>query len=202
MIRILIAEDVNLLRGALVTLLEFEDDLEVVAAIADGAQVVPAALSHQPDVAVLDVGLPGMDGISAAALLKEELPACRSLIVTGLGRPGTLHRALEADVPGYVLKDASPEKLVRAVRAVAAGEKVYDPELALAAWSGGVNPLTLREEEVLWLVRSGAGAPEIAARLSLSVGTVRNYLTAIVAKLNARNLVDALRVAEESGWLI
>ena len=202
MIRILVAEDITMVRRLLVGLLELEDDLQVVADIADGGQVLPAAMRHRPDVALLDLGLPEMDGISAATMLKERLPQCRSLILTGLGRPGTLHRALQADVPGYVLKDAPPEQLADAVRAVAAGERVYDPQLALAAWNSGQSPLTVREEEVLRLARSGAGAPEIAATLSLSVGTVRNYLTAVVTKLNARNLVDALRVAEESGWLI
>ncbi|MBE8525363.1 response regulator transcription factor [Amycolatopsis sp. H6(2020)] len=201
MIRVLVAEDISMIRGALVALLELEDDVDVVAAVADGEQIVSTALLHQPDVAVLDVDLPGLDGISAAEQLRERMPMCRALIVTGLGRPGTVQRALAAGVPGYLLKDAPPEQLAHAVRAVASGESVYDPKLALAAWSSGSNPLTLREAEVLRLAGSGAGAPEIAAQLSLSVGTARNYLTKIVAKLNARNLVDALRLARESGWL-
>ncbi|MER7131763.1 response regulator transcription factor [Streptosporangium saharense] len=201
MIRVLIAEDVNMIRGALVALLELEEDLTVVAEVGDGDRIVPEAVRHRPDVALIDVGLPGLDGISAATRLRETLPGCRTLILTGLGRPGTLHRAIEAKVFGYVLKDAPPEELAHAVRAVADGQHVFDPKLALAAWNDGANPLTLREAEVLRLAGSGAGAREIAACLSLSPGTVRNYLTAIVAKLNARNLIDALRLAQESGWL-
>ncbi|WP_313896565.1 response regulator transcription factor [Streptomyces sp. GC420] len=202
MIRILIAEDMNMVRGALVALLNLEDDLEVVCEVERGDEIVDTALKHRPDVAIIDIDLPGVDGLSAAAQLREQLPQCRSLILTSLGRPGTLRRALAARVSGYLLKDAPPKELAAAVRRVAAGHRAVDPQLALAAWGESESPLTERETEVLRLAAEGAEAREIASLLRLSTGTVRNYLTTIVTKLNARNRVDAIRIAREAGWLL
>ncbi|CBG73327.1 MULTISPECIES: response regulator transcription factor [Streptomyces] len=201
MIRILLAEDMHMVRGALVALLTLEDDLTVVAEVERGDRILPTALECVPDVAVIDVDLPGLDGLSAAAQLAQQLPSCRTLILTSLGRPGTLRKALAAQVGGFLLKDAPPDRLAGAVRDVAAGKRVIDPQLALAAFDNGENPLTPRETEVLRMAADGAEAADIASRLFLSVGTVRNYLTTVVTKLNARNRVDAIRVARESGWL-
>jgi two-component system response regulator DesR len=200
-IRILLAEDMHLIRGALVALLDLEPDIEVVAEVDNGDEILPAALRHRPDVAVIDIDLPGIDGLTAAGLLHEQLPECRVLILTSLGKPGNLRRALEAQVSGFLVKDAPPDKLAQAIRKVGVGARVIDPQLALAAWDVRQNPLTQRETEVLRLTANGAEPLEIAARLYLSVGTVRNYLTAIVTKLNARSKVDAIRLAEEAGWL-
>ncbi|MDG9714270.1 response regulator transcription factor [Streptomyces sp. DH10] len=202
MIRILLAEDMNMVRGALVALLNLESDLDVVAEVERGDEIVDMALKCRPDVAIIDIDLPGLDGLTAAARLRERLPECRTLILTSLGRPGTLRRALSAQVSGYLLKDAPPKQLAEAVRRVAAGQRAIDPQLAVAAWGGAENPLTERENEVLKLAAEGAEAPEIARLLHLTTGTVRNYLTAVVAKLNARNRVDAIRIARESGWLL
>jgi two-component system response regulator DesR len=201
-IRILLAEDMHMVRGALVALLNLEPDLEVVAEVKRGDEIVSAALEHRPDVAIIDIDLPGVDGLTAAMHLRERLPQCRSLILTSLGRPGTLRRALSAQVSGYLLKDAPPKELAVAVRRVAAGHRAIDPQLALAAWGGAESPLTERETEVLRLAAGGAEAPDIAGLLHLSTGTVRNYLTTVVTKLNARNRVDAIRIARESGWLL
>jgi two-component system, NarL family, response regulator DesR len=200
-IRILLAEDMHMVRGALVALLALEGDLTVVAEVERGDRILPTALEHQPDVAIIDVDLPGLDGLSAAAQLAQQLPSCRTLILTSLGRPGTLRKALAAQVGGFLLKDAPPDRLADAVRDVAVGKRVIDPQLALAALDNGENPLTPRETEVLRLAADGAEAADIARLLFLSVGTVRNYLTTVVTKLNARNRVDAIRVARESGWL-
>ncbi|MFC4507140.1 MULTISPECIES: response regulator transcription factor [Streptomyces] len=201
LIRILLAEDMHMVRGALVALLSLEGDLKVVSEVERGDRIVGAALECLPDIAVIDVDLPGLDGLSAAALLAEQLPSCRTLILTSLGRPGTLRKALAAHVGGFLLKDAPPDRLADAVRDVVAGKRVIDPQLALAAFDNGENPLTPRETEVLRMAADGAEAAEIAGRLFLSVGTVRNYLTTVVTKLNARNRVDAIRVARDSGWL-
>ncbi len=202
MIRILLAEDMHMVRGALVALLDLEDDFEVVCELERGDEVLAAAQERQPDVAIIDIDLPGLDGLTAASLLHEQMPQCRTLILTSLGRPGTLRRALAARVSGYLLKDAPPKELAAAVRRVAAGHRAVDPQLALAAWGGTESPLTERETEVLRLAAEGAEAPEIASLLHLSTGTVRNYLTTIVTKMNARNRVDAIRIARESGWLL
>ncbi|MFG2947654.1 response regulator transcription factor [Streptomyces adustus] len=202
MIRILLAEDMHMVRGALVALLSLQHDFKVVAEIERGDEVLPTALLTAPDVAIIDLDLPGMDGLTAATRLHERMPACKTLILTSLGQPGTLRRALASQVNGYLLKDAPPDHLAHAVRKVAAGQRVIDPELALAAWDGAESPLTSRETEVLKLTAEGAEAGEIAASLHLSTGTVRNYLTAIVSKLNARNRVDAVRIARDSGWLV
>jgi two-component system response regulator DesR len=201
LLKILLAEDVHMIRGALTALLEMEPDFEVVAAVDRGDEIVRIALEKRPDVAVIDVDLPGMDGLTAAAELQERLPSCRCLILTSLGRPGILRRAMAARVLGFLLKDAPPDELARAVRAVARGQRAIDPALALSAWDSPGNPLSPRELEVLRRAAQGASAAEIAAQLHLSRGTVQNYLTATVGKLNARNRIDAIRIAEEAGWL-
>ncbi|WP_329127695.1 response regulator transcription factor [Streptomyces sp. NBC_01465] len=191
----------HMVRGALVALLGLEDDLEVVAELERGDEIVETALSCRPDVAIIDIDLPGLDGLSAAAQLRVRLPECRTLILTSLGRPGTLRRALGAQVDGFLLKDAPPRELAQAVRRVAAGHRVIDPQLALTAWGATENPLTERETEVLRLAAEGLEAGEIARHLHLAPGTVRNYLTTVVTKLLARNRVDAIRIAREAGWL-
>jgi two-component system response regulator DesR len=200
-IRVLVAEDMHIVRGALVALLRLEPDIDVVAEVASGLEILPAARAKQAQVAVIDIDLPGKDGLTAAGELHEHLPDCRTLILTSLGRPGTLRRALDAKVGGFLLKDAPPDKLANAVRGVLAGRRMVDGDLALAAWDTVDCPLTARELDVLRMTAQGYGTVEVAARLYLSAGTVRNYLTTVVAKLNARNRVDAIRIAEESGWL-
>jgi two-component system, NarL family, response regulator DesR len=200
-LKILLAEDVAMIRGALVALIELEPDLKVVAAIENGTDIVPTALCCLPDVAIIDIDLAGLDGLTAAAQLHEKLPSCRTLILTNLGRAGTLRRALAANVSGYLLKDAPPQELATAIRNVAAGRRVIDPQLALSTWEGDQNPLSPREHEVLRLAADGAEPDEIAATLHLSAGTVRNYLTSIVTKMQARNRVEAIRHAYEAGWL-
>lgn len=200
-LKILLAEDVAMVRGAFVALIELEPDLKVVAAVENGMDIVPTARACQPDVAIIDIDLPGLDGLSAAERLHNELPTCRTLIVTNLARAGTLRRALAAHVSGYILKDAPPEQLTTTIRRIAAGSRVIDPQLALAVWEGGQDPLSPREHEVLRLAAEGAEPAEIATALHLSVGTVRNYLTTIVTKLNARNRVDAIKHAYDAGWL-
>lgn len=200
-IRLLLAEDVKMLRAALISLLELEDDLTVVADVERGDEIVSAALAFRPDVAVIDIDLPGMDGLTAAADLRVKLPQCRALVLTSFGRPGTMRRALAAHVSGFLLKDAPPARLVSAIRDVAAGRRVIDPQLAMATWDSPDNPLSRRETEILRMAAGGADPADIAARLYLSPGTVRNYLTSIVMKLNARNRVDAIRIASEAGWI-
>lgn len=201
MIKVLLAEDMHMVRGALVALLSLEPDIEVVAQVASGDAILPAAQRHQPTVAVIDIDLPGVDGLTAAAELREKLPEVRVLILTSLGRPGTLRRALSARVGGFLLKDAPAAELADAIRSVAVGRRVVDAQLALAAWETEDCPLTSREIEVLRLAADGADAVEIGSRLYLSAGTVRNYLTTIVGKLNARNRIDAIRVARNAGWV-
>ncbi|WP_329564315.1 response regulator transcription factor [Kitasatospora sp. NBC_01266] len=201
MIRVMLAEDMNMVRGALVALLNLEPDIEVVGEVASGDEIVPRALEWRPDVAIVDIDLPGIDGLTAAGQLTKQLPSCRTLILTSLGRPGNLRRAVAAQVSGFILKDAPPDRLAEAIRGVAAGRRVIDPQLALAAWDSVENPLTTRESEVLRLAAGGAEVAEIAASLYLSAGTVRNYLTTAVTKLNARNRVDAIRIASQAGWL-
>ncbi|HEY3467305.1 MAG TPA: response regulator transcription factor [Amycolatopsis sp.] len=201
MIRVLVAEDMHIVRGALVALLRLEPDIEVVAEVASGPEILPAARSAAAEVAIIDIDLPGKDGLTAAGELHEQLPGCRTLILTSLGRPGTLRRALDAKVSGFLLKDAPPDKLANAVRGVVAGRRMVDGDLALAAWDSVDCPLTVRELDVLRMTSHGYGTVEVAARLFLSAGTVRNYLTTVVAKLSARNRVDAIRIAKESGWL-
>ncbi|WP_433249499.1 response regulator [Actinomadura nitritigenes] len=201
MIQVLIAEDMQLLREALAELLSLEDDITVVVQVADGTQIVPAAEKYRPDVAVIDIDLPGLDGVTAAAALHERFPNCRVLILTALSRPGQLRRALEPDVAGFLPKDVRPAELVAAVRVLAAGGRVVDSALAMAALRAGPSPLTQRETEVLRMSATGAQPMEIAERLFLTYGTVRNYLGSAAAKLGARNRVDAIRVATEAGWI-
>lgn len=190
-----------MLRRALVSLLELEPDIEVVAEVDSGDQIVPVALRKRPDVAVLDIDLPGMDGIRAAEILHEKLPECRTIILTSLGRPGNLRRALQAHATGFLPKDADPDQLAAAIRSVNAGRQVVDPQLAVATLQAEENPLSAREMEVLRLISEGENILEIARALFLSAGTVRNYLTTSVSKLKARNRIDAVRIARESGWL-
>lgn len=201
MIRVLIAEDMRILRDALVAVLQLEDDIEVVAELESGDQIVPRALELRPDVAVLDIDLPGIDGLTAAAELHQRLASCRVLILTGLGRPGNLRRALAAQVAGFAVKDAPSHELIKTVRKVAGGERVIDQRLALAALEMAENPLSPREAEVLRRFGEGADAAEIAENMILSYGTVRNYLASAVTKLGARNRVDAIRIASDAGWL-
>jgi two-component system, NarL family, response regulator DesR len=201
MIRVLLAEDQAMVRGALAALLALEGDIEIVAEVGRGDQVVTVALATKPDVALLDIEMPGCDGITAAAALHSKLPSCRVLILTTFGRPGYLRKAMESGVVGFLLKDAPSAQLATAIRRAVAGERVVDPTLAMAALSEGNNPLTEREREVLAAATDGASISEIAASLFLSEGTVRNYLSVAIQKLGAHNRVEAAHIAEEKGWL-
>ncbi|MDT4997869.1 MAG: two-component system, NarL family, response regulator DesR [Pseudonocardiales bacterium] len=200
-IRLLLADDQTLVRSALAALLDLEDDFEIVAQVGRGDQVVAAARTSAPDVALLDIEMPGMDGLAAAAALRHELPNVQMIILTAFGRPGYLRRAMEAGASGFVVKDAPAEQLADAVRRVARGERVVDPALAAATLAGGASPLTGRERDVLVAARDGATVADIAGKLFLSEGTVRNYLSAAIAKTGVRNRVEAVRVADERGWL-
>ena len=201
MIRVLLAEDQAMVRGALAALLRLEPDIVVVAEVARGAEVVAAALDSRPDVALLDIELPGADGLTAAAALRNALPACRVVIVTTFGRVGYLRRAMTGGAVGFLLKDAPAAELAKAIRRVVAGERVLDPVLALSALSEGDNPLTPRERQVLAAAVDGATIADIASKLMLSEGTVRNHLSVAIQKLGGRNRVEAARAAEEKGWL-
>jgi two-component system response regulator DesR len=201
MIRVLIAEDQGMVRGALATLLGLEPDIEVVAQVPRGDEVVAAAREAQPDVALLDIEMPGMSGLDAAAALRAALPACRVLILTTFGRPGYLRRAMEGGASGFLLKDAPAGELAAAIRRAVAGERIVDPGLAAAALSQGESPLTPREREILAAARDHATVAELAGALFLSAGTVRNHLSSAMQKLDARNRSEAIRVAEEHGWL-
>jgi two-component system response regulator DesR len=200
-IRVLIAEDQAMVRGALSALLTLEDDVEIVAEISRGDEVVPAALDSLPDVALLDIEMPGGDGLTAAAALRERLPSCRVIILTTFGRAGYLKRAMESGAAGFLLKDSPASELATAIRRVMNGERVVDPVLAAAALSEGESPLTKREREVLVASANGATIEEVARKLYLSEGTVRNYLSNAIKKLDARNRVEAARLAERKGWL-
>jgi two-component system response regulator DesR len=200
-IRVLIAEDMHLIRGAIVALLSLEEDMEVVAELESGDKIVETALRTRPDVAVVDIELPHMDGLTAAALLYRQLPECRTLILTGLGQPGNLLRALKAHARGFIVKDAPAETLADGVRRVAAGERVIDPELVAAALETGTSPLTAREADVLRSAESGISTEAIATQLSLSPATVRNYLSNAISKVHANNRIDAIRIARNAGWL-
>lgn len=201
MIRVLLAEDQAMVRGALAALLRLEGDVQVVAEVASGQDVVPAALEHHPDVALLDIEMPGGDGLTAAQELHEQLPACRVVMVTTFGRSGYLRQAMESGAAGFLLKDAPAAELARAIRRVMAGERVVDPDLALAALTAGENPLTPRERDVLAASLDGASIAAIATKLYLSEGTVRNHLSAAIQKLGANNRVEAARMAQTKGWL-
>jgi two-component system response regulator DesR len=200
-IRLLLADDQALVRGALAALLDLEPDLEVVAQVGRGDEVVEAALSSRADVALLDVEMPGADGIQAAADLRSAVPSCRSLIVTTFGRPGYLRRAMEAGASGFVVKDTPSGQLADAVRRVASGLRVVDPVLAAESLASGASPLTAREAEVLAVARSGGTVGDIARRVHLSEGTVRNHLSSAIGKTGARNRSEAVAIATRQGWL-
>lgn len=200
-IRILLAEDQAMVRGALTALLRLEDDIEVVAEVSQGDQVLEAAMKSQPDVALLDVEMPGGDGLSVAQALHKSLPSCRIVILTTFGRSGYLRRAMESGAVGFLLKDAPADQLAVAIRRVMAGERVVDPDLALSALSDGDNPLTPRERDVLRASLDGASIADIATQLYLSEGTVRNHISTAIPKLNARNRMEAAHFAQEKGWL-
>jgi two-component system response regulator DesR len=200
-IRVLIAEDMHLIRGALVALLSLEPDMQVVAELDRGDVIVATALDTRPDVAVLDIDLPGLDGLTAAEQLHDRLPDCRTLVLTGLSQPGSLLRALQAHVRGFIVKDAPVETLADGIRRVARGERVIDPDLVAAALETGASPLTERESDVLRAAGTGLPTEEIAVRLSLSPATVRNYLSNAISKIGGRNRIDAIRIARDAGWL-
>ena len=200
-IRVLLAEDQAMIREALAALLSFEDDIEVVAQVGRGDEVTSAARAATPDVALLDIEMPGMDGLAAAAALSRDNPDIKIVILTTFSRPGYLRRAMESGVSGFILKDSPADKLAQTIRQVRKGQKVIDPELAAAALTGGASPLTPRERDVLAASNDGATIAEIAAAVYLSEGTVRNYLSACIQKTGARNRTEALRIAQERGWL-
>ena len=202
MIRLLLADDQALVRGALAALLALENDLEVVAEVSRGDEVVPAAVEQRADVALLDIEMPGMDGIAATAALRAALPSCRVLIVTTFGRPGYLRRAMEAGASGFVVKDTPARQLAEAVRRVHAGLRVLDPALAEESLVSGASPLTARETDVLRAARGGDTVADVAAVLHLSEGTGRNHLSAAIGKTGARNRAEAVRLAEDRGWLL
>ena len=200
-IRLLLADDQALVRGALATLLELEPDMTVVAEVGRGDEVVAAARESNPDVALLDVEMPGMDGIEATRELRAVLPDVKVVIVTTFGRPGFLRRALVAGANGFVVNDTPARQLADAVRRVNSGLRVVDPTLAADSLAVGESPLTARETEVIRAARAGGSVSDIAAAVFLSEGTVRNHLSAAIGKTGARNRADAVRIAEENGWL-
>jgi two-component system response regulator DesR len=200
-IRVLLADDQAMVRGALATVLGLEPDIEVIAQVGSGDEVLPAAKECSPDVALLDVQMPGKDGLTAAAELHAALPACRIIVCTTFGRPGYLARAMAAGAAGFVVKDSPPEQLVDAVRRVSAGLRVVDPALAAESLATGPSPLTAREHDVLRAASDGGTVADIARRLHLSEGTVRNHLSAAIGKTGARTRAEAVRLAEENGWL-
>jgi two-component system response regulator DesR len=200
-IRVLLAEDQDLVRGAMAALLSMEPDIQVVAEVDRGDEVLAAALQSRPDVALLDIEMPGSDGISAAAELRSHLPECRVLMLTTFGRPGYLRRAMSSGASGFMLKDAPAAELAVAIRRTFKGERVLDPQLAAQALSEGDSPLSARETEVLATTVDGSSVADVARRLFLSEGTVRNHLSAAIQKLGAHNRVEAARIAREKGWL-
>ncbi|MCB8907536.1 MULTISPECIES: response regulator transcription factor [unclassified Streptomyces] len=201
MIRLLLAEDQGMMRGALALLLGMEPDMEVVAQVGRGDEIVDAALLARPDVALLDIELPGRSGLDAAADLRTEAPDCRVLILTTFGRPGYLRRAMEAGAAGFLVKDGPVEELAESIRQVLRGETVIDPALAAAALGAGPNPLTARERDALAAAVDGATIADIAAALHLSESTVRNYLSSAIGKTGTRNRMEAVRAARRQGWL-
>ena len=200
-VRVLLAEDQAMVRGAIAALLALEEDIEIVAQASRGDEVVALALQSEPDVALLDVEMPGGDGLDAAAALRKKLPSCRVIILTTFGRAGYLKRAMENGAAGFLLKDSPSSELAKAIHRVMRGERVVDPDLAALALSAGDNPLTEREREVLAVSEGGATIEDVAARLYLSEGTVRNYLSSAIKKLGMRNRVEAARLAQRRGWL-
>ena len=202
MIRVLLADDQALVRGALAAMLGLEPDIEVVAQVSSGEEVLPAAQTAKPDVALLDVQMPGKDGITAAGELHRAMPSCRIVVCTTFGRPGYLSRAMAAGAVGFVVKDAPPEQLVDAVRRVHAGLRVVDPALAAESLATGNSPLTDRERDVLRVASSGCTIADVARILSLSQGTVRNHLSSAIGKTGARTRAEAVRLAVDNGWLL
>jgi two-component system response regulator DesR len=200
-IRVLLAEDQAMVRGALAALLSLERDIQIVAEVSRSDEVVPTALATQPDVVLIDIEMPGGDGLTAAAELHRHMPECLVIILTTFGRPGYLRRALEGGAVGFLVKDAPASQLAVAIRRVVAGERVIDPELAVTALGTGPNPLTERERIVLRAASSGATIADLAQTLHLSEGTVRNYLSSAIQKLGARNRMEAANIAEQKGWL-
>jgi len=200
-IRVLLAEDQAMFRSAVRRLLEWEKDIEVVAEVGDGDELVRAVAEHRPDVAVVDIEMPGTNGLEAAAQLRKRTPDCRVLIVTTFGRPGFLQRALESGVCGFVLKDASVEALAASIRRCAAGERVIDPGVAAAARRVGASPLTDGERAVLAAIATGASVAEISRGLHLAEGTIKNRISSAMEKVYARNRIDAIRIVRRNGWL-
>ncbi|WP_067463298.1 response regulator transcription factor [Nocardia amamiensis] len=201
MIRVLVAEDMHMIRGALVALLSREDDMDVVAELDRGDRIVDEIVRTRPDVALLDIDMPGLDGLSAAQRVHERVPQCRVLILTGLSQPGYLLRALQAHVRGFVVKDAPAQTLADSIRKVVAGERVIDADLVAAALETGTSPLTTREADVLRAAETGISTDEIGQSLFLSSATVRNYLSNAITKIGGRNRIDAIRIARNAGWL-
>jgi two-component system response regulator DesR len=200
-IKVLLAEDQAMIREALAALLSFEDDIQVVAQVGRGDEIIEAARRTSPDIALLDIEMPGMDGLTAAAELRQASPGVKIIILTTFGRPGFLRRAMESGVSAFLVKDSPADKLTQTIRRVLDGERVIDPDLAAAALADGLNPLTPRERDVLLAADGGGTIAEIAAELYLSEGTVRNYLSACIQKTGARNRAEALKIAQERGWL-
>ncbi|MEU7040344.1 response regulator transcription factor [Streptomyces varsoviensis] len=200
-IRVLLAEDQSMVREALAALLGLEPDIEVAVQVARGDEVLDAARAHGPDVALLDIEMPGMSGLDAAVLLRRELPEVKVVILTTFGRPGYLRRAMESGAEAFLVKDAPAAQLADALRRVLRGERVIDPTLAVAALTDGANPLTDRERDVLRGCADGSTNAELAAALNLSPGTVRNYLSTAIQKTTARNRAEAVRIARDKGWL-
>jgi two-component system, NarL family, response regulator DesR len=201
LIRVLLAEDQGMMRGALALLLGMEPDIEVVAQVEAGDRVLASALETKPDIALLDIEMPGRSGLDVAADLHERLPSCKVLILTTFARPGYLRRAMEAGASGFLIKDGPVEELAGAIRRVLAGQRVVDPALAAAALSAGPNPLTERERDVLAAADGGATIADIAGRLFLSESTVRNYLSSAIGKTGTRNRIEAVQTARHNGWL-
>lgn len=201
MIRVLLAEDQAMVRGALAALLRLEEDIEVVAEVARGDEVVTAALLHHPDISLLDIEMPGSTGLEAASKLHEQMPTCRIVILTTFGRSGYLRQAMESGAVGFLLKDAPAAELAVALRRIMQGARVVDPELALTALSDGGNPLTPRERDVLRASLHGASIADIAALLVVTEGTIRNHLSEAIQKMGARNRVEAAQLAQDKGWL-
>ncbi|EMR00570.1 two component LuxR family transcriptional regulator [Paeniglutamicibacter gangotriensis Lz1y] len=200
-IRVLLADDQALVRGALAALLNLEEDIEVVAQAGDGAQVAQLALEHRVQVALLDIQMPGTNGLAAATQLRQRLPDCKVLMVTTFDRPGYLRAAFDAGASGFLVKDTPSAELAAAVRSVHAGGRVLDPALAATSLLNGANPLTEREREVLGCAQSGKPVAQIAAGLHLSVGTVRNHLSSAIGKTGASNRIEAAHLAHDQGWI-
>lgn len=201
MIRVLLADDQQLVRGALAALLSMEPDITIVCEVGRGDEVVTAVRDNDIDVAVLDIEMPGLDGISATAELREQVPSCKILVVTTFGRPGYLRRAMAAGASGFMVKDAPADRLADAIRRIHSGLRVVDPALAAESLAAGESPLTDRERDVLIAAREGGTVADIAGLLALSEGTVRNYLSAAIAKTQARTRAEASRIATDNGWL-